>query len=222
MAKKDWLQSGADGLSFGERLEDLRIGRGITQSQLAAETGIGQSRISGYVNEKKDGSPPQGPDCATVIAFAKYFGVSADYLLGLTAVKSPSTSVQAIVDQTGLSEHAVLMLKGMKSMSWKEPFDLFASDMVLGTLSGNDALTGYVLMKNALRLPKPTYRDKMSDEDFLIDIYRFNDEASRRGVAVLPAEESFRYHAEKVGEALTDWLIQKYRDQGAWNQKEER
>ena len=46
MANKDWLRQGADGLTFGERLDDLYRSRGITQSQLAEETGINQSAIS--------------------------------------------------------------------------------------------------------------------------------------------------------------------------------
>lgn len=221
MAKKDWLQTGADGLTFGERLDDLRYGRGITQSQLAAETGIAQSRISGYINEKKNGAAPQGPDCATIIAFAKYFGVSTDYLLGLSAVKTPSITTQAIIDQTGLTEEAVMVLLGMKAMNLNERFGSFASDMILGTMYSSNAMANYVSMMAALELPNPTYPDQMSTEDILYDIYKFYDELSRRGVAALPAEDSFRYYAEKTGAVLTDWLIRTYESQGAWNKKEE-
>ena len=47
------------------------------------------------------------PDIIKLADIAQYFGVSTDYLLGLSDTKSPNASAKAAVEYTGLSEDAV-------------------------------------------------------------------------------------------------------------------
>lgn len=120
MAKKEWLAKGADGLSFGERLGDLISKKGITQAELAKVTGIGQSRLSDYIagkqiDKESDERLYAAPDCATVITLAKYFSVSADYLLGISKNPSPSMEIRAICDYTGLSESSAEYLHARRA-----------------------------------------------------------------------------------------------------------
>ena len=64
-------------LGLNERIKMLRTENHISQSQLAKALGVSQKAVSLW--ESGDRVPS-----ATVIAsLAKYFGVSADYLLGL-------------------------------------------------------------------------------------------------------------------------------------------
>ena len=82
MANKEWIKKGADRLSFRERLGDLIAEKGITQVELSKATGIGQSRLSEYIagkliDSQSDNRVYAAPDCATVIALAKYFSVFA-------------------------------------------------------------------------------------------------------------------------------------------------
>lgn len=64
-------------LRLNERIKMLRTENHISQSQLAKALGVSQKAVSLW--ESGDRVPS-----ATVIAsLAKYFGVSADYLLGL-------------------------------------------------------------------------------------------------------------------------------------------
>lgn len=64
-------------LRLNERIKILRTENHISQSQLAKALGVSQKAVSLW--ESGDRVPS-----ATVIAsLAKYFGVSADYLLGL-------------------------------------------------------------------------------------------------------------------------------------------
>lgn len=117
MAKKGWMDRGADGLTFGERLEDLLAERGISQAKLAKETGIIQSAISGYISGKRINPADdtcreyRAPDCGSLIALANYFGVSTDYLLGLSKIKTSDNSIQATCNITGLSEKAIEWLR---------------------------------------------------------------------------------------------------------------
>ncbi len=63
---------------FNERLKDLRQDKKLTQTKLSELTGISQSMISAYeLNQTR-------PTDYVIITFCKFFGVSADYILGLT------------------------------------------------------------------------------------------------------------------------------------------
>ncbi|MCI8361066.1 MAG: helix-turn-helix transcriptional regulator [Clostridiales bacterium] len=56
-------------------LRELRKQKGITMKQLGEIVGVAESTVSQYETGKRD------PDYETLLAFAGYFGVSADYLL---------------------------------------------------------------------------------------------------------------------------------------------
>ena len=64
-------------MTFGERLYELRYDKRISQAKLANVISMNQGTISSY---EKGEIQPTAP---VIIALAKYFGVSSDYLLGL-------------------------------------------------------------------------------------------------------------------------------------------
>lgn len=63
------------------RLKQLRKEKGITQLKLAMDLGMNQNSISRYETEEHEA------DYKTLIAFADYFNVSLDYLLGRSDIK---------------------------------------------------------------------------------------------------------------------------------------
>ena len=64
-------------LSIQERLKDLRVERGLTLEQLAEQTHLSKSALGSYEAEDfKDISH------YALIKLAKFYGVTADYLLG--------------------------------------------------------------------------------------------------------------------------------------------
>lgn len=63
---------------YGERIKELRLERGLTQTELAKELGVTQKNISKYELELLD------LNTQTICKLCKFFGVSADYLLGLS------------------------------------------------------------------------------------------------------------------------------------------
>lgn len=65
------------------RLKELRQKRHISQVKLAMELNMNQNSISRYETGEREA------DYKTLIAFADYFGVSIDYLLGRTDDPSP-------------------------------------------------------------------------------------------------------------------------------------
>lgn len=90
---------------FPTRLRELVGERGTKQEELKNVLCVkNRQSVTGYI----DGSTV--PTIDKVVALAKYYGVNADYLLGLSGIKSPNPNIQVACDCTGLSEKAVVRL----------------------------------------------------------------------------------------------------------------
>ena len=85
--------------SFGENLKKLRKGRSMTQSELGSKIGLSKAVISKY--ETGLGYP----SFDVLIRIAKFFGVTTDYLLGVSGDK--------LMDITGLTESQADLLHRM-------------------------------------------------------------------------------------------------------------
>ena len=91
-------------LSIPERLKDLRVvDKHLTLEQLAEQTGLSKSALGKYeTDDYKDISP------FAIATLADFYGVSTDYLMGLTENKNhPGTELGAL----HLSDAAVDVLK---------------------------------------------------------------------------------------------------------------
>lgn len=76
-------EGGAMYLTIQERLKDLRVERGLTLKELSEQTGLSSSALGSYeADDTKDISH------YALIKLAKFHGVTADYLLGLSEMKS--------------------------------------------------------------------------------------------------------------------------------------
>ena len=60
------------------RLRELRLEKGMSQQQLGIKFNIGKTTVSHYENSERD-VPTE-----SLMKFAKYFGVTTDYLLGVS------------------------------------------------------------------------------------------------------------------------------------------
>ena len=63
---------------FAQRLKELRTENNYTQTEIATKLGIRQQSYVRYENGSGE------PSLGTLIAIAKLYNVSTDYLLGLT------------------------------------------------------------------------------------------------------------------------------------------
>lgn len=93
-------------LTIQERLKDLRVERKLTLEQLAEATGLSRAALGKYeADDFKDISP------FSIVTLAKFYGVSADYLMGLTEQKNhPDTALSEL----HLSDDAIEVLKNGK------------------------------------------------------------------------------------------------------------
>ncbi|MBE7100496.1 MAG: helix-turn-helix transcriptional regulator [Clostridiales bacterium] len=62
---------------FSERLRELRVESGVGQVELAQAIGVSKGVISLWENALRE------PKLTNLVALAKYFNVSVDYLVGL-------------------------------------------------------------------------------------------------------------------------------------------
>lgn len=61
---------------FGERLRELRNGRGMTQKQLAELVNVSGNTVHCWETDKQE------PSMAVLLLISEYFGVSLDFLFG--------------------------------------------------------------------------------------------------------------------------------------------
>ena len=116
-------------LSIQERLKDLRVvDKHLTLEQLSEQTGISRAALGKYESDDfKDISP------FSIVTLANFYGVSTDYLLGLTEQKNhPDTALEEL----HLSDEMIELLKSGKinnrllcEMAAHERFSRFMADM---------------------------------------------------------------------------------------------
>jgi len=105
-------------LNSWERFRDARItdnkhGR-QTMDEVAAATGVSKNMISRLEKDPRNNNDKpeseSGVKWQAVAKLAKHYGVSADYLMGLSEVKTPDINIRAMCDSLGLSEQTISTL----------------------------------------------------------------------------------------------------------------
>ena len=108
---------------FQARLKELKERSGKTQARIAEDLGVTPQAFSYYVNGRE-------PDYDTLIRIATYFGVSTDYLLGVSDTKYLENSLASM--ELGLSDEAIENLKKCKSDGCET--DLFIKNSLFPSL----------------------------------------------------------------------------------------
>lgn len=87
------------------RIKELRESKNESQATLARSLGISQSALGNY--ERGD----RVPDADLILKLARFFGVSSDYILGLSDTTTPQ--IEAVHDLIGLSEESTKVLSNL-------------------------------------------------------------------------------------------------------------
>lgn len=90
---------------FSSRLKELINEKGLSLRDLAADMGVTFTALSDWQRGNKT------PRADSIVILARYFGVSSDYLLGLTDVRTSETDIRSVAEYTGLSENAISTLQ---------------------------------------------------------------------------------------------------------------
>lgn len=94
-------------LTLGERLKDLRVERNLKLETLAEQTGLSKSALSKYESDDVTDL-----SIYAVTTLAEFYGVTTDYLLGVTENKKRP---DAVLSDLHLSDGAVDVCKGLRS-----------------------------------------------------------------------------------------------------------
>lgn len=137
------------------RLRELIKDTGHTQAELASYLGISRQSVSCYT----DGSA--NPTPMTIVAIARFFNVSTDYLLGEAKVNSRDADLQSVCQYTKLSESAI-----------KQILDLQKTESFLGN---NCSVSMAELL--SMILENPCFVPMMEDFQFCLHfIYKLKKE----------------------------------------------
>jgi transcriptional regulator with XRE-family HTH domain len=77
--------------TFGKRLKEIRIERGLRQEDIGAIVHVGKSTVSQWENNV------HVPDIETIAKIASHLNVSIDYLLGRTDIRNPDQPDEDII-----------------------------------------------------------------------------------------------------------------------------
>jgi len=111
--------------TFADRLSDLideKRQEGKTFKDIAAESGVPTGSLSKYQNDAGE------PGINSLIKLAEYFGVSTDYMLGITDIADGNADDMAIAKRLGLSSNSIEELCRFKHESGESIFLNHLSD----------------------------------------------------------------------------------------------
>ena len=132
--------------SFADRLFDLIKDSGKNLKDLEKEIGVPAASLSCYQNDTREAS------IGSLYKIARYFNVSADWLLGIHDTRSQDVEIQDISKKTGLSDKAIDMLRRL-SEPYTGPENLPELKRKLGVNKVNSYLDDFI---NAVGgVPKP-------------------------------------------------------------------
>ena len=81
-------------MKFGERVSELRKDRGLKQKDIAIELNVAVSTVSNYETDSHE------PDLDNLCKLADMLGVSTDYLLGRTDIKTDINALKEPISST--------------------------------------------------------------------------------------------------------------------------
>lgn len=209
MANKEWIKKGADGLTFGERLEDLIKLNKTTATALAKDTRLSQSAISDYLNKDR------APDCATIYALARHFHVSADYLLGLEPIPATDLTTKDIHRKTGLSEENISRLLKAENHTSGLSYANFVNMCLDATYLGR---ANFYMLAEAMASRMVYEKSKANSSsdlplssDEYIEMVNAMDAAGKQAQAVgcklMSHDESIRFYAREIASDLERYLL---------------
>ncbi len=205
-------------LTMGERFKDARIVHNQhgkeTTSAVAEATGVSKSTLSEIENDKRT------PGAEIISGLARHYGVSADYLLGLSDVKTPDAIAQAVIAYTGLSEDNVLTLHHMQE-NLSKPALSNTADSESISINGckpyldclNDLLDAIYSKKDTIirdYIPMQYYADWIKRYDSRYFSEEREIDLQAHGHTSVPIAAFIEHKSIRIAREIERYLIEKY------------
>lgn len=146
-----------------DRLRKLIDDTGLSRQEIADAIGCDVSAITKNYNARRKVSTD------FVVMYAQYFGVTTDYLLGLSDVKSGDQDMRLISQHTGLNDEAIAELSFIREYVYGMERDNSIQDTL------NDFVAGGVLQRLVISLVD--YKKAVNKQcELLMNVWANNNE----------------------------------------------
>lgn len=197
-------------LSIGERFKDARIVHNQhgkqTMSEVEAATGVRKSMISGLENDS-------GRDIGytNIILLAKHYGVSTDYLLGISDTRSIDTEVKAVTQYTGLSEDNVNYLHNKVTEKVENPASQWGPTLfvLINTMVDLSKFSGinepfFKLREIHKAFQRNIARNSGTDQEVA------NWIVHKRGYTAVSPNDAISFYAHQISQTIERSIIERY------------
>ena len=117
---------------FSERLTQLREDRGLKRQEVADALEISRASLEYYEKGQRK------PDIEIAAKIAKYYGVSTDYLVGVSAAQvtaSENETLKTVCDYLGISETSAEQVSYLTSIGYSTNMDAILSSEIIEILA---------------------------------------------------------------------------------------
>ena len=117
---------------FSERLTQLREDRGLKRQEVADALEISRASLEYYEKGQRK------PDIEVAARIAKYYGVSTDYLVGVSAAQvtaSENETLKTVCDYLGISEASAEQVSYLTSIGYNTNMDAILSSEIIEILT---------------------------------------------------------------------------------------
>lgn len=117
---------------FSERLTQLREDRGLKRQEVADALEISRASLEYYEKGQRK------PDIEVAARIAKYYGVSTDYLVGVSAAQvtaSDNETLKTVCDYLGISEASAEQVSYLTSIGYNANIDAILSSKIIEILT---------------------------------------------------------------------------------------
>ena len=117
---------------FSERLTQLREDRGLKRQEVADALEISRASLEYYEKGQRK------PDIEVAARIAKYYGVSTDYLVGVSAAQvtaSENETLKTVCDYLGISEASAEQISYLTSIGYSTNMDAILSSEIIEILT---------------------------------------------------------------------------------------
>lgn len=166
-----------------------------TIGEVASITGVSKSLISDIETDK--GRKFNFIDAANL---ARHYGVSLDWLVGLTNIRSANMEIKHISSLTGLSEDNIKHLWGDSAAT--ESFKFVLDSLATAVFHSPNAVNDFISAILALDTPPHSHPEN--------SLWNFNSEYRELGIVALLPREAARYFLSRFAEDIAEELRYMY------------
>lgn len=192
--------AGVKRMDFASRLKQLLEEKKVTQKALAEYLGITRQAVSQYVLGTTK------PNADVIAAIARFFSVSADYLLGISPIQTQDITTKEMCAQLGLSEWNIKSLKN--AVKYKDETILDFLNEILYRLPYSYLIQEYSILQQI--------REKgIEHQENDTRGSTFEQDSNGHWYVSMFGGTAARVLAQEIGKEIGDWLL----DTKTWDEK---